>query len=333
MQAGNKTYQEMRRDFLYKYKKFIVPLAKIYEKERRTKLLIAIFVVFICLVFIFLLSFFALFSLSFCCLCCLLVFFVIFSRKFYVSNKKEFENNIKLKIMPILCSAFENLSWRQEVYEKNNFLKESGLVEGFTKEYYDDIFYGSYKDVKFEIAEAKFTEIRDNAFLKLIGNIMKLELYYPNSEVDFDSSGLVESTLFKGVIVRLDTKENLKGRTIVVSNNSKNHPSMNSLKYVEFDNKEFEKKFDVYAEDVEEARRLITVQFMNKIKNLKLAFQVKDVRFAFYENNLFIALSTDKDLFSIGSFFSKAEDKTQFFQMFEEIISIIKLIDYFKLNN
>ena len=88
-----------------------------------------------------------------------------------------------------------------------------------------------------------------------------------------------------------------------------------------------------HTEDVEEARRLITVQFMNKIKNLKLAFQVKDVRFAFYENNLFIALSTDKDLFSIGSFFSKAEDKTQFFQMFEEIISIIKLIDYFKLNN
>ena len=98
MQGGNKTYQEMRRDFFYKYKKFIVPFAKKYEKERRTKLLITSFVVFICLVLIFLLSFFALFSLSFCCLCCLLVFFVIFFRKFYMSNKKEYENNIKLKI-------------------------------------------------------------------------------------------------------------------------------------------------------------------------------------------------------------------------------------------
>lgn len=52
----------------------------------------------------------------------------------------------------------------------------------------------------------------------------------------------------------------------------------------------------------------------------------------FYQDSLLIALWSDKDLFAIGSLFKPVDDAKQYFTMYEEIVSIVKLIDYFKLN-
>ena len=71
---------------------------------------------------------------------------------------------------------------------------------------------------------------------------------------------------------------------------------------------------------------------MKQLDEIKVAFKVDYISCAFYEKHLLIALSTSKDLFSIGSLFKRIDDPKQFFTMFEEILSIIKLIDHFKLN-
>ena len=63
-----------------------------------------------------------------------------------------------------------------------------------------------------------------------------------------------------------------------------------------------------------------------------MAEQEDKISAAFYQNTLYIALHTNKDLFSVGSLVKPVCDEKQFFTMFEEILSIIKLIDYFKLN-
>lgn len=71
---------------------------------------------------------------------------------------------------------------------------------------------------------------------------------------------------------------------------------------------------------------------MERLNNMKLAFQADKVSCAFYQNQLLIGLHTKKDLFSLCSLFKPVDDANQYYQMFEEILSIIKLIDYFKLN-
>lgn len=70
---------------------------------------------------------------------------------------------------------------------------------------------------------------------------------------------------------------------------------------------------------------------MERLKSMKTAFSASDVSCAFYGELLIIALSTNKDLFSICSLVKPIDDQKQYFQMYEEIVSIIKLIDHFKM--
>ena len=99
-----------------------------------------------------------------------------------------------------------------------------------------------------------------------------------------------------------------------------------------WESSEFENKYDVFTTDEVEARYLITPTFMNRLNNIEVAFKAKDLCCGFYYNNLFISLKTKCDLFSIAQLHRPIDDSKQYFQMYEEIISIIKLIDHFKLD-
>ena len=72
--------------------------------------------------------------------------------------------------------------------------------------------------------------------------------------------------------------------------------------------------------------------FMERIKSIQLAFKVKNVSVAFYQDKIFIALHAGRDLFSLGSLLKDVCATEQFDKMLEEILSIIKLIDHFKLD-
>ena len=65
---------------------------------------------------------------------------------------------------------------------------------------------------------------------------------------------------------------------------------------------------------------------------MKVAFRADKIKCSFYKDYLLIGLFTKKDLFSICSLFKRIDEPKQFFTMYEEIVSIIKLIDHFKLD-
>lgn len=106
----------------------------------------------------------------------------------------------------------------------------------------------------------------------------------------------------------------------------------NKLKHTELEDVEFNRKYDVFTNDEVDARYLITPSFMERLKNMKTAFEADGISCAFFGNLLIVAMSTRKELFSICSLVKPIDDRKQFVQMYEEIVSIIKLIDHFKLN-
>ena len=65
---------------------------------------------------------------------------------------------------------------------------------------------------------------------------------------------------------------------------------------------------------------------------MKTAFKASKIRCAFYGQYLLVGLSTNKDLFSLCSLVTPMDDAQQYFQMYEEIVSIVKLIDHFRLD-
>ena len=306
--AEYKSYSDMRRDFYQKYQHKIVPCVGKHDAERKKKLKLAIFgsTTTALLGFLVLFSIFkyeldgdageGAFKLA--------IFLFVVSYCIWLAIKKEFESKIKAKIMPTICSCFENLIWSESSYKYGQIFSESGVIPSFSGAYYDDIFMGSHREVNIEIVEGEFD----------IG------------------SGKNRRTVFDGVIVKLDMNKEFTSHTIIAPDTIFHQTPLEDLRHTVLEDVEFEKKFDVFTNDEVDARYLITPSFMQRLKAMKTAFKADKIKCAFYGNLLLVALSTNKDLFSLCSLVKSIDDAQQYFQMFEEILSIIKLIDHFKLD-
>lgn len=309
MTENQNVYSQMRKDFYEKYQKQIVPCVRKYENERKQKLALAMIAGGI---------------LSLIGLGLLLLFFLnsswdsdaqegaVKSGLFFLGLaygawyciKKNFENKIKKQIMPIVCSCFENLTWAEGKNINSSLFLNSGLIPTFTSEDYDDTFKGSHKNVGIEIIEAEFER----------------------------RSGKHRTTVFKGAIVLLDMNKNFSSHTVVIPDTLLHSTPVKGLRHTTLEDVQFEKKFDVFTNDEVEARYLLTPTFMERLNGIKTAFCANKVRCAFYGNYLLIALSSNKDLFSLCSLVTPIDDSKQYFQMYEEMVSIVKLIDHFKLD-
>lgn len=309
MSEREKSYSQMQKEFYEKYSNIIVPLVQKHEASRKNKLLFAIIsssVLFILASFLLYLAITngGIFDKNNEGMSKLAAILYTLSYLSWFWIKKGFENTIKKRIMPTVCKCFGNMKWSEGLYSSGNLFSNSYVVPQFTSEEYDDIFEGSYKDVNIEIVESEY----------IVG------------------SGKSQRTVFDGVIVKLDMNKHFMSHTVIKPSSLIHISPSSDLKYTELEDVEFNKKYDVFTNDEVDARYLITPSFMERLKNMKIAFKANGVSCAFFGNFLIIALSTRKDIFSICSLVKPIDDKKQYFQMYEEILSIIKLIDHFKLN-
>ncbi|MBQ7450739.1 DUF3137 domain-containing protein [bacterium] len=327
-----KTYQDIRANFENKYTNVVVPKILPLEKERK-KTRKTSFIIMAAMIIIGIMLF---------CLSSKLIYlrffgllFILFSFAVRAITGKKFENKLKTLIMPYVCECFPNLKWTyatDDMLKETDIFKKSGLLSDFNNSSYDDCFIGKYNGVGFEIRE--FNATKETGFGK-------------------DKKTI---SIFDGVIVILDMNKNFKGNTVLkphglpdysmtksmsvsvsytFGKNSKpevEHYKSPNLRKTTLEDVEFNKKFDVYTDDEVEARYLLTTSLMERLNTMQTTFNAGKAACSFYEQKFYVALYTKKDLFSLGSLTKDVCDREQFFTMFEEIFSIIKLIDHFKLN-
>lgn len=306
--AEYKSYYEMRKDFFEKFKTKILPMVRRHEDERKRKLRKAIIIftlLFIIGIFIIALSFLVdasskssenTFELGSLCICgAFLAWWCI---------KKDFENSIKEKIMPTVCSCFGDMHWHEGSYGASSQFTASYLIPQYSDSEYDDVFTGRYKDVRFDIVECKYN----------IG------------------SGKNRRTVFDGVVIKLDMNKTFSSHTLIKADTFLHLSPSEFLRRTTLEDVAFEKNFDVFTNDEVDARYLITPSFMERLNNMKVAFSASSISCAFYGKHLLIALATPWDLFSLASLVTPITDAKQYHRMYEEIVSIIKLIDHFKLD-
>ena len=298
-----KTYSQMRKEFQEAFFKKISPGLSKYESERLRQfgytraVKIAALIIILGLVFLTKQIDIGL-ILFICCIAGAVCF----------GLKKKFENEIKQKIMPYVCKCLGDLKWKYAQCSFEQLLCKSGIIDRYNRVSYDDSFTGIYKDINYEICETSF--------------------YYKTGTGKNSST----RTVFKGVMIKLDMNKSFTGNTVIRPDTLKHASPAANLKHTTLEDVVFEKKFDVFTDDEVEARYLITPSFMERLNNMKTAFSADRVSCAFYDKYLLVGLHTSKDLFSICSLKEPVNDGKQFFTMFEEILSIIKLIDHFKLN-
>lgn len=93
----------------------------------------------------------------------------------------------------------------------------------------------------------------------------------------------------------------------------------------------FSKLFNVESEDEVESRYLITPAFMERFLNLTTAFGTNKAKCSFYDNKITFAISTRRNLFEFDSLF-KSLTNIKNIKFFKELMSVIDMIDYFKLD-
>lgn len=316
--SQEKSYYQMRCDFYEKFKNEIAPKLRYYEETRKKEKSKTFLVTFISIILaiIFLFVFAPLAGL-----------FIIIAIVGNVFIRKFFENKIKYLIMPLVCSCYGNLKWycanpvsafnmlfskdKNREFEFNvdaELIAKSLIVPNYNSASYDDIFTGSHNDVPFEIVEACYTK---------------------ESGSGKDRHSV---TVFDGVIIKFKMNKDFKGHTVVRPDSVFHLSPSSRLKHTELEDVGFEKKFDVFTDDEIEARYLLTTSFMDRLTKLKAAFFAQKTGCAFYNGYLFVALYTPKDLFSLASLDKPLDDFRQYEVFHNEIISIIRLIDHFKLD-
>ena len=210
-------------------------------------------------------------------------------------KRKNYSRNIKEKIIPEFCKCFPSLVWTQNKIKKSVDYRNIGLpIVGVS----DDSFCGNYKKTMFIIDEFVFGE----------------DLTYGYSNF---------------LLIKLNFNKCFKGHTVICPKGKT--PAVNGLHYTQMEDVVFERKYDVYTNDDVEARYLITPTFMQKLNNLENKYKAIYTYIVFYKEKFYIFFEVKKDLFEINNK-DEVFDENIYYEWFEEIILIYKLIDHFKLD-
>ncbi len=107
---------------------------------------------------------------------------------------------------------------------------------------------------------------------------------------------------------------------------------MKKMQDVKLEDTTFDERFNVYTQDQIEARYILTPVFMERLKSLETSFGTKNIKCSFFDDNIMFAISTNKDLFELGSLYKSIKSKKSIEEFYNQIKSIQDMVKHFKLN-
>jgi hypothetical protein len=223
-----------------------------------------------------------------------------------------FAGEYKQKIIPLIVKFFGDFSYSQKVEPPYDALTASGLFDYFSSVSGDDYIEGNYKGTHF-----KFWEVL---------------LYRPTNRKNGGTT-----TVFNGMILLIDVKKSFAGETIVKRDSQKGLWAMltgksRGLKNVKINDTEFEKIFEVYSSDENEALTLVNPDFIRRMMQLNAAYPTSMVRCSFLGGKMILAISynvgeASGKLFEMGSFDKALTDTADIHKYLAQMNSILKVIE------
>ena len=370
--ALNSEIRRYREDFYKIYDSKILPFFRTYESERKKRLTIVLTVLIVALSLTAILvkacfdmpdwsELLGGLTLVTCLIGICVPSFMSYS----------FVSDIKGACMKKALSALGNISWQNSALSiiSDTELKSSELFGDFAGSTADDSFSGSYKDVGFKVSELyTYTDggkstfkgvvivfksnktIRNKAIIaaKSDKKLRKNGIPYLGHIIAVIIIGLVailcftaafvtslisQKILFSGFALGLAALIGVLVQECVTRHNmNKNIMFDNNMKEIKLEDVEFSKRYAAYSSDEVEGRYLITTAFMERFKNFENVFKSKNIKCSFYNDRLMFAISTNRNVFEIGSILCPLDNRKAIEKFFDEIISIFLMIDYFKLN-
>jgi hypothetical protein len=135
-------------------------------------------------------------------------------------------------------------------------------------------------------------------------------------------------TVFRGQMMRLAFPKKFLATTVVrrdlgIFNALR---GMGELKRVGLGDSTFERSFEVYSSDQVEARYLVHPVFMERLLELEKLYKGRNLRCAFEDGDLLVAVETP-DQFEIGDMFKPLADPARARRIVDDIAGVMRLMD------
>ena len=360
-----KSYSQMQTEYIAYCNKYIKPYLPEYEKMRRELVPITIFNIIAIISFILFMTFafleqtllFFIFFITCFLSIFIMVLLTMFSSLPSVSSALNFnfENNLKDKFMrPVLNIFSEKYNCSKgligKAFEKTTEYKQLNIFNPYLYVKFDDTICLEHKNTKISIFEMNTSIVKFFMILFFVLPIIVcfykfIPIYIICNLIAIIlmilllislANGGVHSNYapFKGVVIELGMNKNFNGHTFF-------HEKSKTAEKIPIDRSEYEPvnlesvdfmgKYNVYSTDQVEARYLLTTSMIERLNNLKLAFNANFIRGSFKDNKLILAIDTGKDMFAMGSDFKESNTQT-FIDFFNEITSVMKIVDQLKLD-
>jgi len=282
-----------------------------------------------------------------------------------------FSNDLKKKCMPSILKAFGKIKWAsgENMHGGVQLLSDSQisaseLLSVYTHRDDRDVFIGVYKDVPYTITETNLYTIRGSGKHKIYYSVFNGVLinFESNKTIknktiittknDFNIKGRDFSIIIALLLIAQGFLPLLFMSNVSILKSpffiflaifsaivllllvcyllkSKSKEVLNEIK---LEDVKFAKRFKAYSSDEVEGRYLLTTAFLDRFTNMQNAFGARNVKCSFYNNDIMFALSTRRNLFEIGNIFTPLTTTKHMKRFFNELSSIMEMIEYFKLD-
>ena len=229
----------------------------------------------------------------------------------------SYEENIKKEIFPNVLNFFGDFKYHVETKKSVKEYYTTELIPKHDTEIAEDHIVGTYKEIKIDLFETQLSR----------------KVKYKDSN---GNTSTRLKTIFDGLILELSMNKSFGGKTVVKKDSGTVGnwfiKKSTSLKKVKLEDPIFEKMFEVYSDDQVEARYLLTVTFIERLKELVENFGGKSIQCCFYNNKLLMMIPIEKDMFEPGSIYEAEDFIDDSKSLLKELSLIFNIIDTLKLN-
>ena len=109
-------------------------------------------------------------------------------------------------------------------------------------------------------------------------------------------------------------------------------PKRNKMRNAAFENKPFLRSWRIMSSNEREIEAILTPSFVEKLENLKKLYCGNLVDVSFYDDKVMICVHTTKDLFIVPSLFVPSLKFSETMKIFQQVSSILDVIDELRLN-
>lgn len=225
----------------------------------------------------------------------------------------EYKDSIKTKIFPNILNFLGKFTYtinpKRKDVRQYDFM---GFFPRYDRQTNEDNIRGTYNGVKIDLFETVLDRARKS------------------------KNGEYYDEVFRGIIIGLTFNKTLKGTTIIRKDSgligNLFHETLPELKDVKLEDPNFNKIFQAYSDDQVEARYVLSVSFMERLKELSEAFGSKAIQCCFYQEKVVFVIPVKKNMFEPGSIYVAENFIDDAKSLLKEVELICKIVNILNLN-